>query len=149
MRNKPTIEQAQRIHDILREVEVRHADQYFSWGKQDNGKAARELCHQLTGYRPRRSDCFSCRVKVLDTLREAVGLPPLSRPISPEKSQQRLEICHSCPAYHPTTQSCGRLLLDAINPKPVEIDGKLVNPCGCFLPLKTSVKQSSCPAHKW
>ena len=149
MRKSPTIEQARRIHAILTQVEVRQKEQHFSWGTPENGKEARELCYAISGYRPSKSDCFSCRVKVLDILRESVGLPPISRPVTHEKAESRMAICIQCPAYHPNTQSCGRLFLDAISPKPIMIDGELVNPCGCFLPLKTSIKISACPARKW
>lgn len=153
MRRPPTIEEAERIELILREVTVRQKDEYFNWGGPNNGsdrgKEAKALCLAISGYKPDSSDCFSCRMKVLNILAESIGLPAFAHEVSEERKQRRLAVCVTCPAYHIKTESCGRLITDALSPKPVLIDGTEVNPCGCYLPLKTKFKHSQCPANKW
>jgi hypothetical protein len=46
-----------------------------------------------------------------------------------ELIEQRLEICKVCPAFKPRTKRCGK--------------------CGCFMELKTTLMQASCPIGKW
>ena len=49
---------------------------------------------------------------------------------SPEElAQYRLEICKVCPAYRPLTNTCRK--------------------CGCFMKLKTQLKDAKCPIGKW
>jgi hypothetical protein len=43
--------------------------------------------------------------------------------------EQRLEICKVCPAFRPRTKRCSK--------------------CGCFMELKTTLLQASCPIGKW
>jgi hypothetical protein len=46
-----------------------------------------------------------------------------------ELIEQRLEICKVCPAFRPRTKRCSK--------------------CGCFMELKTTLMQASCPIGKW
>ncbi len=46
-----------------------------------------------------------------------------------ELIEQRLAICKVCPAFRPKTQRCSK--------------------CGCFMQLKSTLKQAKCPIGKW
>lgn len=150
MRRPPTIEQAERIASIVERVSatVDYPTETFSWGTLDDKREAYAFIKQLGGKPPNKS-CFACWIKGLDFLRSTIGLEAMGRPATPERAEQRMSICRECPAYHPTTRSCGRFILDAIAPKGVRIDGVEVSPCGCSMPLKTKLKHASCPAKKW
>lgn len=138
MRGKATLEQAERIHAILGEVEFDGSPNFgYNWPQ------AVKLCFEITGYIP-PSRCSSCRHNVHDRLRKAVGLSIARKP-DESLRQQRMAICHKCPVYHPSTDSCGRLILDAISPK--EVDG--VKPCGCVISLKAAFTSERCPANRW
>jgi hypothetical protein len=43
--------------------------------------------------------------------------------------EYRLEICNSCPAFRKYTKRCSK--------------------CGCFMSLKSTLKQAKCPVGKW
>ena len=43
--------------------------------------------------------------------------------------EQRLAICNVCPAFKKNTQRCSK--------------------CGCFMQLKSTLKQAKCPIGKW
>lgn len=43
--------------------------------------------------------------------------------------EERLAICRSCKYFYPKLQKCLQ--------------------CGCVMPLKTRLKNASCPIHKW
>lgn len=49
--------------------------------------------------------------------------------VSPEIVKQRLDICHTCPAFKPLTQRCKK--------------------CGCFMNMKTQLEKAYCPLGKW
>lgn len=150
MKRRPTIEQAERIELIVREVEVRFKKddqpELFDW--KDHKPEAYAILRAL-GERPASKSCFSCWVATLDKLRKAIGLDPLDHGTSKERATFRLDVCKQCPAFHATTESCGRLILDALFPEPIDIDGEEVKPCGCYLPLKVTMKHATCPAGKW
>jgi hypothetical protein len=148
MRKTPTIEQAERIAHVLSGITVNLKANSFAWGTNDNRAEGLELCKAISGYKP-KSACITCYVRVANILAEAIGLPPYDHGTTEERKAFRLDVCATCPAYHASTQSCGRLILDAINPEPVMIDGEAVNPCGCYLPIKTSMKRATCPAGRW
>lgn len=46
-----------------------------------------------------------------------------------ELMQSRLAICHTCKFFDKNFQRCKK--------------------CGCFMRLKTTLKQAKCPIHKW
>lgn len=142
----PTIEQAQRITVIAREVAVSFKPDVFAW----NGHKAEAyaLIKSLGGKTPSKP-CFSCWLKAIDFLRVSIGLPPIDRGVPQERFEQRMTICTACPAFHASTRSCGRPVLDHFSPKPVEILGNMVNPCGCLLDLKATMKHATCPAGRW
>lgn len=48
---------------------------------------------------------------------------------SEELAEYRLEICKTCPAYRPKTNTCKK--------------------CGCFMKLKTTLENAKCPIGKW
>ena len=148
MRKQPNAQQIAIIHDVLKSVRVDLKGQSIDFGMPDNKVAAFKACKDLTGYKPATA-CFSCYLKVLNLLRESVNLPPYDHGVATETADVRLSWCIECPAYHHTTRSCGRLGIDAISPKAVIVDGIEVNPCGCFLPLKVTMKSATCPAGKW
>lgn len=109
---------------------------------------AAKLSKDYTGYYP-DGVCNSCRLKVYDNLREIAGLTYARSPLGEDMVSTRRAICHTCPAYHPSTDSCGRLILDAISPMLVNVDGQQVEPCGCIITLKTMFRSEQCPASKW
>ena len=147
MIRKPTYEEAQRIAQIVSEVEVRYKPDYFDW--KEHKPEAYALLKSL-GHRTPSKSCFSCWIKALDQLRVAISLPPLDHGATESQAARRMALCEVCPAFHPNTQSCGRFILDAINPVPVQMeDGTMIEPCGCNLFLKTKLRRASCPAKKW
>ena len=148
MRKTPTLEQAERIARILQAVTLDIKGRSFNWGSPENKSEAIALCQDLSGYRP-STHCFSCYLKVVNILATSVGLPPYDHGVTYSIKQRRLEICATCPAYHTSTRSCGRLIVDALNPQPVSMDGENIIPCGCYLPLKAGMKHAKCPANKW
>lgn len=142
---RPTEIEAQRIHDILEKVEA--TEQSITW--HGTLPEAIELSNAL-GYKLQfTNNCHSCRLRLLNVLRQEIGLPGIGRKAPEEWSKARFETCQTCPAYHKRTKSCGRLIIDAISPKTVKIDGEDVTPCGCFLPLKVEWMHSQCPANRW
>jgi len=148
MRKTPTIQQAERIAHVLSGVTVNLKAQFFAWGLPENMSEGLALCKAISGYKP-KSGCFSCHLKVANILAEAIGLPPYDHGTTEERKAFRLDVCATCPAYHTSTKSCGRFILDALDPIPVLIDGDMVNPCGCSIPIKATFKHATCPAGKW
>lgn len=142
---QPTHIEAQQIHDILEKVQA--TENTITWnGTFDQAK---DLSKAL-GYKLKfTSECHSCRLKLLNILREKAGLPGIGKKAPQTWQDARWETCQSCPAFHPNTKSCGRLFTDAFSPKSITIDGQEVKPCGCFLPLKIEFIHSECPANKW
>jgi len=49
--------------------------------------------------------------------------------VSAELVKKRLDICHTCPAFRPLTQTCKK--------------------CGCFMKMKTQLEKAYCPLGKW
>jgi hypothetical protein len=49
--------------------------------------------------------------------------------VSEEIINERLSICHTCPAFRPLTQTCKK--------------------CGCFMKMKTQLEKAYCPLGKW
>lgn len=56
-------------------------------------------------------------------------LNPHTEYIDRETSESRYEICKSCPELFELTKQCKK--------------------CGCFMALKTKMKEASCPIGKW
>lgn len=148
MRKTPTFEQAIRIGHVLDGITVNLKAQTFSWKSNELLAEGLALCKAISGYKP-KSGCFSCHLKVANILAEAIGLPPYDHGTTEDRKAFRMDVCATCPAFHPSTQSCGRFILDAISPIPVVIDGEEVTPCGCSLLIKASMKWAECPAGKW
>lgn len=103
---------------------------------------------RFTGWRP-NGPCTSCQRVLFDKLRTLVGMTYARNPLDHGRMATRKEICHACPAYNPHTDSCGRLILDALDPQPVTIDGEKVLPCGCIISLKAMFKSETCPGKYW
>ena len=95
------------------------------------------------------SCCNSEAIWLHDRLREMVGLSYARDELPTDKVEARKFICHGCPAYRHLTDSCGRLILDALSSQPVDIDGEMINPCGCIISLKAMFASEACPANKW
>ena len=146
MRKTPTIEQATRIAAILHEVKFVKGKE-LSWAGHWEEVCA--FSKSISGYVPSKGACIDCETKMLNILAEAVGLPPFAHETTAERRAFRMDVCTTCPAYHTSTKSCGRFILDALDPIPVLIDGDMVNPCGCSIPIKATFKHATCPAGKW
>jgi hypothetical protein len=56
-------------------------------------------------------------------------LNPETEYVSEEDAKARLDICKACPRLIKGTNQCKE--------------------CGCFMNLKTKLKDASCPLHKW
>jgi hypothetical protein len=56
-------------------------------------------------------------------------LNPENHETNQDEIQRRLEICYTCPAFRKSTQQCKK--------------------CGCFMKLKTRLKEAHCPIGKW
>lgn len=106
------------------------------------------MCAKVHGFRP-SSSCPSCHLTVLDILRRHIGLPAWRTEVSEDTAERRKAICKGCPIYRPKTDSCGRLFIDAVTPKPVKMGGKEVQPCGCIISLKAHIRGAECPAKLW
>lgn len=72
----------------------------------------------------------------LDRWREALGetrpwdiLNPNTELASDEDAAFRYDICVKCPLFISSTGQCSR--------------------CGCFMKIKTKIKNAECPEHKW
>tara|TARA_A100000164_G_C21810735_1_gene725375 strand:+ start:110 stop:316 length:207 start_codon:yes stop_codon:yes gene_type:complete len=48
---------------------------------------------------------------------------------SEELKKERMDMCRACDQFKPSTQQC--------------------NKCGCFMQLKTKMKDAHCPIDKW
>lgn len=106
------------------------------------------LSKKYTGWMP--TGCCTSELRLLhDKLRTLAGYTYARKPLNADRIEARKLVCHQCPAYHPNTDSCGRLILDAISPHPVNIDGQDVNPCGCVISLKAIFRSEQCPASRW
>ena len=106
------------------------------------------LAWELKRYKPAGS-CKVCRLGVIDALRTYIGLGPARRPADASLRDRRLLVCSSCPARVDATNSCGTLILGAFKHEAMEIQGRLVVPCGCSLVLKSLFKSESCPGNFW
>lgn len=127
----------------------------LTWG--GHWPRVRELTKAIAKYRP-SSGCLACHIKALNILREAVGMPRVQDEASESLRSRRLQVCRgvaedgsdACPAYHASTDSCGRLIFDAVSSEHVtDTDGTLIAPCGCLVAVKASFKSFTCPAQKW
>jgi len=146
MPRKATPEEAVEVNAILSRVNY---DTSPFFGSNEEWRRACYYAKAFKGYVPNSGGCSSCRHEVHDILREAVGLGVARRPTKEARYQERLATCHECPAYHSTTDSCGRLFIDALSPKPVAVDGENVYPCGCIVSLKAKFSTETCPANRW
>lgn len=148
----PTYAEAERIAVIVSDVSVTFKPESFDW--KDHKREAFAILKAMGHKTPDRG-CFSCWVSTLNKLRKSIGIDPIDPGTSAERAAFRMDVCRTCPAFHATTESCGRLIVDALFPEPVMIDGEEVNPCGCRLTDygiwkgKTSLKNATCPAGKW
>lgn len=106
------------------------------------------LSRKYTGYSP-SSTCNACKVALHDKLRDMVGMSYARDPLDNDRIATRIEICVNCPAFHPSTRSCGRLVLDAVSSQPVNINGENIYPCGCLIDLKARFKSEQCPGKFW
>jgi hypothetical protein len=145
MARKATQQEAQHVNDILSRVTY-DGSPFFA--TTSDWQQACAFAKAFKGYTP-PSNCSSCRHHVHDILREAVGLGTARRPTKEASYAERLATCHECPAYHSTTDSCGRLILDAFSSQPVVIDGENVYPCGCIVSLKAKFTSETCPGNRW
>lgn len=153
---KVSTEQEAAIRGILSRVTFDAGGKAIRWGLGD-WIQVRQLTKAIYRYRP-SGGCPTCHLKALNLLREAVGIPPIGGEASESLRTRRLAICRgvapdgsdACPAYHPATDSCGRLLVDAFAHEPVtDHDGTFIHPCGCAVAVKATFKMFQCPARKW
>lgn len=149
MSRLPTTEEAEAISEIL--ANTRATANEVAWMPGDLQRAI-NLVTSIHGFKPTMSSgCLTCHYQLLDDLKEIINLPRgfPTQEIPKSRQETRLSICASCLAYREKTESCGRLILDAIKPQPIFIDGEEVTPCGCYLPMKVKVKHATCPARRW
>lgn len=120
---------------------------------------ANEQGHSLN---PSKS-CPACDAEVIDIVRKAAGLQPMVKEARARVILARKQACRGgdgktaiksepCPAYHEGTDSCGRLILDAFISDPIEVDGRMIQPCGCRLFGvfgKGRMEGQTCPANRW
>jgi len=144
----PTEEQAREIHGIV--LGVVWGPKHIDWGGHERLRKAEALLLAIFDHRIKRKGCHSCHTEALNILRKSVGLPPVNGGDAiPAVSERRMAICRACPVFNASTSSCGTLILDALTPSVVDVDGVPVQPCGCFLPLKVKLRRAICPAKKW
>lgn len=64
---------------------------------------------------------------------------------------QRMQTCSKCKFFNSTFQTCGTPVIGgkAMPENDVTYYKEPIQLCGCFMPLKTKFKFTSCPAHKW
>ena len=146
MKRPPTISEATRIERIVREVVVTYKPESFDW---KDHKAEAYAILTAIGVKFSKRSCFSCWIGTLNKLRTSIGLDPFDHGTTAERAAFRMDVCTTCPAFHASTQSCGRLVVDALFPEPVMIEGEEVKPCGCWLPAKVTLKHATCPAGRW
>lgn len=151
MRRQPTEQEFEAIMGIVKRVEADRPGVTIRWNQEHRDLIAMKGYYEkFTGQRVTlRDDCPSCHLKALDFLRELVNLPALTKPVPEALSSARMNKCLACPVYRKKSQSCGRLIKDALAPKPVMVEGEPITPCGCFLPLKVLSKYATCPANRW
>lgn len=144
----PTEEQAREIHGLV--LGVVWGPKYIDWGGPERKERADALLWDIFDHKIKHKDCHSCHTVALNILRKSVGLPPVNGGDAiPAVSERRMAICRACPVFNASTSSCGTLILDALTPSVVDVDGVPVQPCGCFLPLKVKLRRAICPAKKW
>lgn len=146
-RRKATEEEQYAINALL--ARTKATPTMVSFASMSDKSEAHALAKAIAGYHTSNRDCLSCNITALNILHEAVNLPPIDSQAHDPLYSHRMALCSTCPAYHHESHSCGRLVLDAIAPIPVDIDGQQVNPCGCFLPVKARLKRAKCPASRW
>lgn len=109
--------------------------------------------------------CPPCDTQAVDVVRKVAGLPPMAQEARARVILERKRACQGgdgktailsdpCPAYHPGTDSCGRVVLDAIPivREEVEVGGRMVQPCGCRLFGVFGAARRmdhKCPAGRW
>ena len=145
---KANSEQAARIHGILGRITPGEPPDHSPYYGHADWQEAKALTKAIAGYTPTCGGA-TCRYKVQDILRQAVGLGVARKPAKSEKTAERIAICHGCKAYNETTGACGRLILDAISAKPIEDASETIYPCGCLVSLKARFELEKCPAQKW
>lgn len=57
------------------------------------------------------------------------ALNPMTKRVTEEEAQRRLEICKKCPNLIQLTTQCTK--------------------CGCYMPAKTKLEAAKCPESKW
>lgn len=146
MRRNPTPQERDQIHALLERFTIDEKNAINA--SLEDLKELDRWGLEIAGHR-RAGSCKLCWIGLMDAVRKAVGLAPARRPVAEQKANDRLAMCHSCPVYHSTTGSCGRLMIDAIAPKPVIVNGVSVNPCGCIVALKVLFGSETCPGNFW
>jgi hypothetical protein len=125
----------------------------INWPDPATKSRAYNLANEIGGTSLNASaSCTACDVLVVDTIRRAAGLRPLTQQARKETIEARRAACTTCPAYREGTDSCGRLVVDAFLAGPVVVDGREVQPCGCrlFGVLGAARKMDhKCPAGRW
>lgn len=134
--------------DRLREIAERAT--VYGFASPQDAKDAWVIVKAIDGYDPPNKSCGACIKRCINILRKEIGMEPVQREMSPKLWKARLAICQGCPVYVKATESCGRLIRDAISPQPVSLpDGRTVKPCGCYVPAKARFENQQCPAGFW
>ncbi len=124
------------------------------------------------------NSCPACDTEAVDAVRKVAGLPSMAKEARARVIMERKRACQGgdgktavlsdpCPAYHPSTDSCGTVVVDGlvrganavlqsvglagVNTE-VEVGGRMIQPCGCrlFGVLGAArIETHKCPAGRW
>jgi len=81
----------------------------------------------MTDYPPMSDQAKNMMELAIKMAKQAVNGGPIKVPA--ETKQERLKICEECPSFEPHERRCKE--------------------CGCYMELKASFTDSSCPLEKW
>lgn len=87
--------------------------------------------------------CHTCIIEMLNSIRDYLGFPPITKKVAHSLSQSRIEVCKSCKYLkgEGALITCGTPIVGERVP-----EGKL---CGCFVRVKAQFKELYCPLGYW
>lgn len=92
---------------------------------------------------PLGTTCHTCIIEMLNSIRDYVGFPPITKKVTPKLSEQRVNVCISCKYSkgEGALLTCGTPIIGETVP-----EGKL---CGCFVRAKAQFDKLYCPLGFW
>lgn len=85
----------------------------------------------------KKRECTACNLSVIDYLRKQVGLHSIKQEAAPTLYRRRMDICRGNEKRGITR--CEHLAWPGLN----------CGMCGCFIDVKSRMKNMRCPADKW